>query len=257
MSRSYDPANVITLPVLSTRSAHALAQSLLSAGDKPPAGAAKAYQRLALRVAELVEAAGTRNFTLETAEDPRETDRDADHVHQMQRQWLGALAGLDAPENVLRSVAQRLYETWYGDGAFYAGSTYPDQWAQTETRLAAVAIQGLTQDYQTLGGAHFLAALQRVHAKYGQVTGITAEGPEAPEEVALKPLANAVRLAIREYIYKVGASVEPDEPATATLAARLLRPYTQWGSTPAGSKAQPIVTEQPAPADAETEDSPA
>lgn len=238
MQRSVDPSDVIALPPLTMRGVHAMAEGLVAAGGGGvPGGAEASYGRLKARKGELLAAASSRNVALETGESARETDREADHLHQMHRQWLGAFAGLDVPENVVRPVAQRLHQTWYGEGAFYAASRHEEQWAQTEARIAAVDTQGLAGDYETLGGAIFLTAMRRVHATYGQVTGITAPLPEAPEEAALRPLSDALRRAIKEYVFKVGASVEPDDAESAALAARLLRPYTHWDSGKGGKAA--------------------
>jgi len=63
---------------------------------------------------------------------------------------------------------------------------------------------------------------------YGDALGITDTRVTTDVEAKLRPFADATRDEMRVYIEKVGASVEPDEPATAEAMTALLQPLADF-----------------------------
>jgi hypothetical protein len=154
-------------------------------------------------------------------------DRVIDDAWRSFSVWLGALAGM--PEGTFDELykIRALHTALFSEGLSFIALSYPEEWTQSETRLKTIAEEGYESMVETLGGAPFLTNLRNAHARYGEVLGITA--PIKPEE---RPEVRAHMLkltdAIRAYVVKVMAYVDPEEPGSDALAEALLLPLTQW-----------------------------
>lgn len=140
----------------------------------------------------------------------------------------------------------------FPDGVMFIKAPYNKEWAEIETRLTKITTAGYDKEIQEFGGGSILTSLTKAHKAYGEALGITA--PRAAGEVkdtaALKDALQAQLQAIRFYVLRVLASIEPDDEDSAALASRLLRPLNEWKSRPpkpAEAPESPAPTPTPVP----------
>jgi len=208
--------------------AYALGTALLSAAeaDAPPALARGAHARLKRAVtalgAALAAVAPKQGYSPEAVR----ADTTLDACCSALFHWLDGWARLpEAPE---AASASAVLKDIFPKGLDFTQLVYPDQWAESESRLQRIVKLGHDKTVRALGGTAILERLQSAHKAYGLVLGITT-APEAPErnEAARRAPLDAVLDALREYVLKVAAQAEKDDPASEALRDRLLAPLTE------------------------------
>lgn len=254
MGKTYVPGQLVELPRTSALDLEALSTAILTEAAAQaafPPGATRSRDRLEGAVSAL--SAGIAGVVTPQAakEGPlaHEVDPRLDKVLSAARSITEAVLAVDEPENTLRPHAKAIHDVFFADGLGYVNFPYKRQWSAVKARLTVADEAGLAARFEALGAPFLLAALRRLHAEYGAALGITDAKQAVDVEAKLAPLADAVREELRRYVEKVVASVEPDEPATAEVAAALLRPLAEHDVTPAKAPApQPDREPEPTPA---------
>lgn len=237
MGRDYSFENTIVIPRTSAGGLLAMTEGLLSAAKAEPAlpeSLAEALEWLELKRDDLVAAAVKQAVAVDQSESAKPWDVRIDGVFAQQRQWLGGLT-FDEPENAKRPTAQRLFDLWYGSGAFYSGTKYQVQWAEMSVRFKAIEEGGLRAAYEELGSTAHLDALLRLHGEYGRALGLTAPLPNT-DTAKIAAEMDALADAMRDWIGKVTATTSRKDPATAKRVRRLLDTVAAW-ETPTPKKA--------------------
>lgn len=253
--RTYTMNNVIQLPVLDASGALALGEQLVTVGkaaSKLPKPLAKAFNGVVTTLDVLRRANADRLPVLQD-DDPKRAptaDRWIDAVLSGMFDWLNGWSKL--PNEAQATVARSLLAELYPKGLKFIQIHYKLEWAEVEARLVRIEARGLDAKIRQLGGAPFLTQLRQAHKEYGEALGIT--GVLTPQEPAsgVRDAYDTFILALRNYVLKVAAHVEPDEPETEELAAILLAPLQAWrlgttGSARDSSSEEPIP--EPAPTD--------
>ena len=244
MSDEISPEKLVNLPRLDAPSAAALAEALQTEAANvkklptPIAGALKPLGKTLGTLHEVLQ--GRLSSVAQPPSLTRAADLNEDTAVSAFYDWLCALARL--PEGTPEAdQARKWLAEIFPDGVGFVKLSYPKEWTEVETRLARIKSQGYEKVIQEIGGKPFLAYLQKSHRAYGEALGITAPRTELEikETAALREALQAVLQAVRFYVLRVMAHVESDEPATSALAARLLRPLTEWKSRPAKSTSAP------------------
>lgn len=260
MSTAINAGAWVTLPVASAAEYLTLAQAILTASrEVQVASAAKARGHLEVTTTEL-DAALTQQLQAKAkaeSVDRRFIDRKADRHLSAFESWLDGWARIEDDDPSVTAAAS-LYEVVFGAGLSFTQRRMQVQWAETQRRLTTLMEPKNRALVESLGGARFLHRLEILHREYGAAIGVTEEAPEAVAPVRVLEALDATRDALRDYVAKVTASVERDEPETEALATRLLRPLLDWkptqtsrGSTSSGGAADiatPNAPGEPVPA---------
>jgi hypothetical protein len=251
---TYTAADMVQLPRLSGADAMALGEQLVSAA-RPHR---KSLQRPVTRA--LTALAARHGDLKETLRDQVVPDLDpgASAVPQ-DRALDGCWGGLDGFLAALGKLpatypqaaeAAELRAAILPDGLGFLNYPHIREWTESELRLQRMGKAGLDQRVEALGGGLFLGALRDAHAAYGKVLGMTSplELP-APASPGVRDALDAFTAALRDYVVKVMAAIEPGDRAGQALAERLLAPLSAWTSmTPARGNAKPAPkAEDPAP----------
>lgn len=229
MARDISIKSMIKLPRLNGASAVTLGEQLLteaaSAGDLPvflerPRG------RLAIAVTSLK---GEILFKEEEGGEATEADEDIDDAWRSFSEWLGSIAGMPAGSVEKLDAVRKLHALIFSQGLSFIILSYREEWAQSESRLKEISDGGYEETLRTLGGGPFLDRLKSAHAHYGDVLNI-----KTPQEETNAPAVreNMAKLAaeMKEYVAKVATYPDREEPGSAELSEKLLRPLVQWKS---------------------------
>lgn len=157
----------------------------------------------------------------------RKADRVLDAAWSALHSWLLGWCQLPEGAHPLLAQANALRELVFAGGLGFTQLRYKVQWQESEARLSAIDAHGHADVLKKLGGAVFLEHLREAHRVYGEVLHITRPLPErAASDVQTALLATLD--AIRDYVARVAALADPDEPGSEALSAALLRPLTSW-----------------------------
>ena len=259
--RTYTATDLVQLPSLDSSSAMVLGKQLVTAAKaapRLPAPLSKAHDGVAATLVVLRRANANRLPGSEEnlSRHANEADRGIDGVCSAMFGWLQGWSKLpNAPE---ASVAQVLLLELFPTGLKFTQFAYKLEWAEIEAGLLRIEVGGLDAKLRQLGGATFLSHLRKAHKEYGEALGITGVlAVEEPSEKVRDALAGFLR-ALRNYVLKVAAYVDPEEPATEELAGLLLAPLQAWrAGAPAGPRDRPVeeASPEPTPEPAPTETS--
>jgi len=250
MSRSYTNLEMITLPtvsasdqvVLVTRlgtAYHNQRASLAQQGEALPSGVVKAMTRLETAGGDLaneLQPTGTDSKAAVSA------DSAVDDAWGALRDWLTGWTRLPAARVPNAEHLAALYRVLFGDGGLsFLTLSYENEWQQSQARIDAMAQERYRGLIAVLGGVPFMETLLEAQTAYGQVLGITSSSAAA---AAVREKMLAAQEALRDYVLKVRALVEPDDDATEALAGALLEPLTSWDSrsTSSSSRSTPATT---------------
>lgn len=236
----------VTLPITNSDELRALITAVLAAtvDVELPASVVRSERRLRGALGVLRAALEKRHAAqgrVVPEADRRVLDRATDRAWRSFQQWLQSWASLEDGDPMAEKAAE-LHELLFHGGMGFLAKRMPLQWAEAEKRLDVLETAQGRQLVEALGGARFLARLERLHQEYGEAIGVTRPRAPAPEAVLIGPAYDAARHALRDYVGKVAATVEPDLPETGALAQRLLEPLVSWApsSGGGGSPAQPV-----------------
>jgi hypothetical protein len=245
MAREISIGKMVSLPRLNGSSALALAEQLLTmAESRKGEGLPTFIERPRARLETAKSALKEQLKPQEEADSSAKTaaDRAVDDAWRSLSGWTGAMAGMPDGSFEGQDRIRALHAMLFGEGLSFIALSFREEWTQSETRLKAIADSGYEGLIEGLGGAPFLKNLKDAHNRYGEALGIKA--PVAAEE-APEVRENLDRLTSRmkEYVVKVAAWADPEEPGSPALTDALLTPLVQWKDTP---------SRQSAPADAGT-----
>ncbi|MBI5496431.1 MAG: hypothetical protein HY904_15520 [Deltaproteobacteria bacterium] len=249
MSRIYD-AELVVLPRLDVPGAIALATQVKTTADAeaqraPLEGALSRALGRVVAALQVVQRAAKAQAPANNG-DPtaaREADLTEDAC------WSGLKCIVEGyvrfpllPEK--RAAATTIQEAVFPDGMAFTQIPFLKQWAESDTRLSRLEDAEIAAAVNALGLGDLVNQTRAAHTEYGRVLGIT-EVNAVPTAVPglLEPL-QALNNSLRDWVIKVAASVEPDQPATEERARRLLAPVEAWKSAPAAPKA---ASDQPIP----------
>jgi hypothetical protein len=164
-------------------------------------------------------------------------DRAIDKAWSAFFKWLSGWCELPATRHPHTERALHLFNLCFFEGLKFTLRPYKIEWKDSQIRLEAIDHEGHRETFGLLGGEPFLAELNATQTTYGEVLGITA--PKSPAELAtLGTKRDAVLTAIREYVTKVAAHPDPEEPGSQELCDRLLRPLAEWESREAAATSE-------------------
>lgn len=250
MARSYDIADLITLPRLDASGADALVTELLSLskGQKLPRPVEQARKSLAERQKELKAALMARLQSLPASDSARAkaADQAEDAAFGATFDWLTGLSRL--PESTEESkTARTLLAALFRDGLKFTQLPFKLEWAEADARLRTIdADAGIAEGFARLHGDVFLENLRKAHKEYGAALGITSvKTPEAQPGASLKEPLALVRAALRMYALRVLAHEDGDDVEASGATASLLAPLVEWQSR--GGKLTKIAPPPEAP----------
>ncbi|HSN98012.1 MAG TPA: hypothetical protein VLS89_06925 [Candidatus Nanopelagicales bacterium] len=251
MSRSFGFDNLVTLPRLSAAEAVVLMTELDTAAkawvaqekkrlesekkkkpkdeDLLPQAIARSLARLlAQRSAlALITAPSTQEADTQVK---RKADRALDNAWGATFDWLIGWTRLPEPWNPDQAAALTLHRLVFPQMLGFLKLAYKIQWRESQARLDAIARENQEETFKRLGGLKFLAAIRDTHAEYGRVLHITAARPDEPPEADVRAALLAALGAMREYVARVAAHADPDDPGSEALTQALLRPVVAWES---------------------------
>jgi hypothetical protein len=221
MPAAFDPEQYTMVPTRGVGATLGLARALLSAAPS------RLPVSLALRLVRLREQAeGLQLAWLDadrpaTATDLRRLDTALDRRWAAVRGRLEACVLLDDGDLSLR--AQALLGILFPKGLDFVKLPYPEEWAQSERRLALIKAKALEATLERLCGEPYLPRLQQAHAAYGEALGITKK-PASAEARVLAPLED-LRAALVGYARAVIDATNEYDPDSVAGAQQLLAPF--------------------------------
>jgi hypothetical protein len=239
MARSFS-SDLITLPRVDARDAVTLASQLEAAaaaqGVVPtlPAPIQSALDDVAPARTDLQTAltAGNPLGTPTKKEADRREDTAVVALYKILSGWASLAEFI--PEG---KAAQQVLDRAFADGVQFVNIRYEREWAVVDSKLKLIDGENLDDKIAAVGATPALAFLRNVHATYGSVIGTTDALPDPPE---IGKKRDALLIALRRYVVRVVAHVEPKHPKTQDLADTLLLPLSAWESAkpPAKKKTQ-------------------
>jgi hypothetical protein len=229
-SRSFDPNDLIMLPVLDTSSAMALAEAMVSRAKEERLTAAEedAFRSLDRALSELSDAHLQRFDAAPALEvEKKAAGRAWRTAWSALHSFLQAQSLRPTPESEGRAGALRILASVFEEGLTFVKLPYKGGWAEGNQRLRWLGDH--EEVVEQLGGAGFLEDLREAHAAYGRVLGITA-ATEAPVVVAVRQPLDVLRAHLREYVLQVSAQGARGTAAGKEKARRLLAPIVEWPS---------------------------
>jgi hypothetical protein len=218
---------MVSLPLLNALTALVLAEQLIAYASREslPPLIGRALGRIVEGVA-ILKARVQPQAEADTQE-KRVADSVLDNAWRAVEQWLGALILVPGASLPGKQNLSALHNLLFNDGMMFINATYREQWAESETRLEAVAEGDYDAAIDENGGRPLFAHLEVAHQQYGEVLGIST-----PHETKSSPAIRESYLqlldAIRAYVVKSVAYADPEEPGSEALSQRLIEPLVNW-----------------------------
>lgn len=214
-------------PQLNVASAVGLGTQLLVAmPKKPTASVHKAAKRLRTSILALQKAWGEAHGKA-AAEDPRPADHAIDNAWSNCYQRLEAYANLPLERHPKAARAGELLAILFPDGLAFLKLPYEQEWAESEKRLDRIAKDKLEKELALFAGEEFVSELKHAHARYGAALGTTTKKEPAADPTRLVEPLRAATNAITFYTTQLAATVDPEEPETASAARISLAPVDE------------------------------
>ena len=259
MARSYDIADLITLPRLDATGADALVTEVLSlAKGRKLAGPVESARKALAQSQKELKAALTARLQAHPASDTaraKAADQAEDAAFSATFDWLTGLSKL--PDSAEESgVARGLLAVLFRDGLKFTQLSYKLEWAEADARLRAIdGDPAIVASFSRLGGDVFLKTMRKAHKEYGAALGITnAKASEPQTAASIREPLTAVRAALRTYALRVLAHEEADDADGAARTGELLGPLVEWQSR--APKIAKATSPEAPPADGGTSASP-
>jgi hypothetical protein len=238
MARTFEPSTLVQFPRTSAEQTLALVGKVLSVADARaslPAGLQPVTARLKAAHAGLQQALVDRQAAAAApapASGTRELDAMVDQAWNALRTWLSAWTFMDDRVNPAVPAAKKLFAMLFPEGLTFTQLPYRAEWAEIETRLKAVLQGGYEATFAALAGQPFLDRVTELQKQYGELLHVTQPSSTAERDPVVRPAYDAALSALREYVVKVVAHAEPDQPATGELTQALLQPLAEWEAGP-------------------------
>lgn len=247
-TRSFNPIDLVGLPVLDASSATALGDELLtrSKGEELPPPIAAAYKQLRRAHHALNEAAVVRyDGMLPTEENGTEATKEWRSAWTAMHRWLGGWAELSDERSHLAPEARRLYEAVFHDGLRFVRLPNKVAWTEASQRLEWLERQNLEESFREVAGREFVEEVKAAQKRLGAVLGIK-QIPEVVEAPSIREPLELFRARLRQVVLQVSADADRGDAAAKARAARLLAPLAEWQpSKVRGAKAPSEPEAQP------------
>ncbi len=234
MARTYDAQSLIELPTLDAGSASALIAAVLqeatAAGRRLSPAVVASRDALALAGTNLGTALRLALPTGDeggTVADPERAEATAWTACE---KWLDGLMS-NPTHNARTALAASLHQKLFAGGVGFVRGKSHKRWAATEARLQLVQTDGLSAQFNTLGGADMLAAIETTHRATGKALGFTAALAPAPSP-QLRDCLDEAKAALRDYILQVVAFGAANAGSQQELATELLKPLSSYEPPP-------------------------
>jgi len=219
-----------------------LARSVLAAAEEHsalPEAVRETRDDLSAALDGLVEAAMQKLPGAAVDHGPRAKDVDTrlDAAWSGTYNWLAGWARL--PNEPKAKIAAELRERLFPEGLRFTQLRYPQQWAESNTRLSLIDQDELDKTFETLGGRSFLDALRETHKAYGEVLGITKPQEEEVRATRIRDALSRLSDALRAYVLQVSAMERKSDPNSSKLVEQLLKPLANWQSPTTSSPSAP------------------
>ena len=231
MSQSFRPQDFIHLPSLGEAGTLTLVDELIEVAQATP----KVPSHVTASIARLLESIEETKKAIASREragsrlDPRAraADRALDDAWGALQSWLLGWTKLPDDSHPSVSDARALYAALFPKGLQFLTLDFKDEWTESQNRIDQIVQHKLDAVFRTLGGVPFLATLRAAHKNYGEALHITEGSSNQPDPDGLvrRALGNT-RMALREYVAQVAATVRQNEPHSLDLAAVLLAPLS-------------------------------
>jgi hypothetical protein len=248
---SFTVTDLVQLPRVGAQGGRALGTQVLAAAQAEtlPKSVVKCHLKLKAAHAAL-ETAIVVQFGAPTGEksdsDPvvQELDRILDNCWSGIDDRLLGLTKLPAGTPGVAEAAS-LRRRHFPAGLTFLKLAYKLEWSESQTRLHLIEIEKLGPEVDRLVGKQFLPALKEAHANYGRALGMSEPLTDVPGVPQVRGAFDLFIKALRDYVVKVVASVEEDEPNTQLVADALLAPIEAWAV--ANKRSRDAAPSAPAP----------
>jgi hypothetical protein len=220
MRRSFDPGDLVSLPVLDATGAVALGHKLVTRAKQQLLAAPVERSLRRLREAHEV----LQDATYARLEPVARVDRRKAHSAEAAafsalHRWLDVWAQLPEAIGGEKTIeARRIMAALFADGLKFLQLRYDAGWTEADDRVRW--LEEADEWFAEQGAMELLEFLRSTHEKYGEVLGITrSQVIPAPTLVREPLLGFCDRL--REYVVQVTAHAG---------AGRLLEPLEEWPS---------------------------
>ena len=205
-----------------------LADALLDARMvDPPPFVQRALARLAARRADAEEALAARRRALGRVSPSlsHAIDQEADRAWGALRRALGVYASLPAPRRPKAEEARELEAALFGaEGLAFLTWAYPDQAGHARILLKRIDEEGLAPRIDALLGPDFLEEVRFTHTAYEAMVQSLLQRAEPEERINLRGPRFRLSAAMSDYVAKVCATVEPEDPSSLEAARAALEP---------------------------------
>jgi hypothetical protein len=169
----FDPAPYTRVPTLDVPSLIALARQILAAAPARPKAPVRQSLGELQDAASALESAYREHLSSPEGLDNRPIDQAADNAWACAYARLDSYAALPAEHHPKARRAQELQKKLFPDGLAFIKLEYGAQWAEAEQRLQLIHKEKLTAELEALIGSEFVAELQRCHALYTEMVGVS------------------------------------------------------------------------------------
>ncbi len=251
---AFTVTDLVQLPRVGAQGGRALGTQVLAAAQAEtlPKSVAKSHTKLkaahaALETAIVVQfGAPTADASSEADPVVQELDRILDNCWSGIDDRLLGLTKLPAGTPGAAEAAS-LRRRLFPDGLQFLKLAYRLEWSESQTRLHLIEHDKLGPEVDRLVGKPFLPALKEAHANYGRALGMDQPIVDAPGVPQVRGAFDTFVKALRDYVVKVVASVEEDEPDTQAVANALLAPIEAWSAANKRTRDAAPVAPAPAP----------
>lgn len=243
MPQSFRPQDFIHLPPLGEAGTLNLVDELIEVAQKTarvPSLVTASLARLFESVEDVKKLIAARERAGSRL-DPRAraADRALDDAWGALQSWL--LGWTKLPDGAHGSIpdARALYAALFPKGLQFLTLDFKDEWTESQNRIDQIQQHNLDAVFRALGGVAFLAALRSAHKNYGEALHITEGSSNQPDPDGLvRRSLEHTRMALREYVAQVAATVRRNEQDSTDLATVLLAPLSARMTGDAASENQ-------------------
>jgi hypothetical protein len=239
MARSFEPSDLITLPVLDANEACVLAQSLEGATKDDQGNPRELSSTVNDALEDMKEgrtalwdalggpAGGTDLPALD-----RKVDNTAKALRYICLGWSFLKGQMEEGD-----LGAELTERLFSGGLGFVNIKPRNEWGVIQTKLQTIEREQLEPKLEKLGASAVLNHLRALQVPYGKATGATEPLPAETAQIQEKRIL--LLDAIRHYAAAVVGIVSRKKPETQALADALLKPLIDWESAAPRKKSTP------------------
>lgn len=198
-----DPSLYTRAPALDVPSLIALSRQLLAAAPaRPKAPLKQSVAELAQQTSAL-EAAYRQHLGGPEEPDTRPVDQAADNSWACLYGRLDSYAALPVEHHPKAQRARELRKLLFPDGLTFLRLEYGAQWTEAEQRLQLIKKQRLLLELEALIGPEFMAEVQRCHALYAEMIGVSQPKPLRKKRPNLRTQRLAIQQALSAHLIQL------------------------------------------------------